>query len=68
MRIFRLVQETWNDREVGDFNLPRIVGYYTTSDKAEERMNQMIAERRGFSDEDGYLTLDDFRIQPVIVQ
>ena len=44
MKIYQLVQNTWANRRVGDFKLPRSIGFYAMRELAEVEMNCVIGE------------------------
>lgn len=62
MKVYQLEQATWNDQEVGDFNLPRDIGYYSTYELAEKAMFAHIESRRGSSDDEGWTSEHDYNI------
>ena len=68
MTIYKLTQETWNNGQVGDFDLPKVVGYYSTEEKAITiRDAEIIGIKRDTVVSD-YLTTDDYRIEPITVR
>lgn len=68
MVIYKLTQTTWNGGAVGDFELPRTLGHYTTEAKAEAARDKHIADKgtRTGSDSD-WTDSRDYRIDHVNV-
>lgn len=71
MTIYHVTQNTWNDGEMGDFNLPRTLGYYVSLKKAEKALdNDLRPENNienGNNRENGFTTVNDYRIHHIYV-
>lgn len=63
MEIYRLVQNTWQDTQLGDFDLPRTIGHYSSREKAE---NVMIRLTHDCINRDA-TTERDYQIDKIVV-
>lgn len=68
MTIYRLVLVTLCNGAVGDFSLPKTLGYFKRSESAYQRRDQQIALDASKDRHDlSWTTSDDYRIEPVNV-
>lgn len=61
--VHRLSLETFANRQIGCFSLPRIVGHYSTYDRLVAARSADIARRATDADPDKRTTADDYIIE-----
>lgn len=62
MHIFQLVQMTFNNGRLGDFKLPRTLGYFRSETSAIRARDNHIASACAKRDADDHTTENDYRI------
>lgn len=64
MLIFKLVQNSWEGRQVSDFDLPKTIGYYASWNKAYDVMKN-IMPLKGFNKD--WADASDYTIEEITV-
>ena len=63
--VYRLDQNTWNDRGMGEFNLPRTLGHFDGEQAAIKARDEDIKSRFGHTEDEGWTTEADYSITKI---